>query len=37
MRQLKATDIADLILFVVSRADHVNINEVLIRPTDQER
>ena len=37
MRQLKPTDIADLILFVVSRPDHVNINEVLIRPTDQER
>jgi NADP-dependent 3-hydroxy acid dehydrogenase YdfG len=37
MRQLKSEDIADLILFVVSRPDHVNINEVLIRPTDQER
>ena len=37
MRQLKSEDIADLILFVVSRPDHVNINEVLVRPTDQER
>jgi NADP-dependent 3-hydroxy acid dehydrogenase YdfG len=37
MRQLRSTDIADLILFVVSRPDHVNINEVLIRPTDQDR
>jgi NADP-dependent 3-hydroxy acid dehydrogenase YdfG len=37
MRQLKAQDIADLIAFVVTRPDHVNINEVLIRPTDQER
>ena len=37
MRQLTSQDIADLILFVVSRPEHVNINEVLIRPTDQER
>ena len=37
MRQLKSEDIAELILFVVSRPDHVNINEVLVRPTDQER
>ena len=37
MRQLKSEDIAELILFVVTRPDHVNINEVLVRPTDQER
>ncbi len=37
MRQLQSTDIADTILFCVSRPAHVNINEVLIRPTDQER
>ena len=37
MRQLQAEDIADTILFCVSRPAHVNINEILIRPTDQER
>lgn len=37
MRQLQAEDIADVILFCVTRPDYVSINEVLIRPTDQER
>ncbi|HVJ52038.1 MAG TPA: SDR family NAD(P)-dependent oxidoreductase [Aliidongia sp.] len=37
MRQLQSVDIADTILFAVSRPAHVNINEILIRPTDQER
>jgi NADP-dependent 3-hydroxy acid dehydrogenase YdfG len=37
MRQLKSEDIADAILYAVSRPDHVNVNEILIRPTDQER
>ena len=37
MRQLQAEDIADTILFCVTRPDYVCINEVLIRPTDQER
>jgi NADP-dependent 3-hydroxy acid dehydrogenase YdfG len=37
MRQLQAGDVADAIVFCVSRPDHVNINEILMRPTDQER
>jgi len=37
MRQLQAEDIADVILFCVTRPDYVSINEVLMRPTDQER
>jgi NADP-dependent 3-hydroxy acid dehydrogenase YdfG len=34
---LEAGDIADLILYVVSRPDHVSVNEALIRPTGQSR
>jgi NADP-dependent 3-hydroxy acid dehydrogenase YdfG len=37
LRQLQSEDIADVIHFVVSRPAHVNINEILLRPTDQER
>jgi len=37
MRQLQAEDIAEAILFCVTRPDYVCINEVLMRPTDQER
>lgn len=37
MRQLQAEDVANAILFAVSQPDHVNINEILMRPTDQER
>lgn len=37
MRQLQPQDIADIILFCVTRPDYVCINEVLVRPTDQER
>lgn len=37
MRQLQSADVADAIVFCVSRPSHVNINEVLMRPTDQER
>ena len=33
---LKAADIADAILYIVSRAAHAAINEILIRPTAQE-
>jgi NADP-dependent 3-hydroxy acid dehydrogenase YdfG len=37
MRQLQPEDVAETIVFCVSRPSHVNINEVLMRPTDQER
>ncbi len=37
MRQLQSEDVADAITFCVSRPDHVNVNEILMRPTDQER
>jgi NADP-dependent 3-hydroxy acid dehydrogenase YdfG len=37
MRQLQSVDIANAILFAVSQPDHVCINEILMRPTDQER
>jgi NADP-dependent 3-hydroxy acid dehydrogenase YdfG len=36
MERLQANDIADTIMFMVTRARHVAINEVLIRPTEQE-
>src|ERR1700736_6042843 len=34
---LQAADVADAIVYVVTRPSHVAINEVLIRPTQQER
>src|ERR1700728_723016 len=34
---MQAGDIADAILYMVTRPRHVAINEILIRPTDQER
>jgi NADP-dependent 3-hydroxy acid dehydrogenase YdfG len=34
---LQASDIADAIVYVVTRPRYVGINEVLIRPTEQER
>jgi NADP-dependent 3-hydroxy acid dehydrogenase YdfG len=37
LERLKAEDIADAIAYVVTRARHVAINEVLIRPTEQVR
>ena len=37
MNSLHAEDIANAILFAVEAPSHVNINEVLIRPTTQER
>jgi NADP-dependent 3-hydroxy acid dehydrogenase YdfG len=37
MRALHADDIARAILYVVSQPPHVAINEVLVRPTDQQR
>jgi NADP-dependent 3-hydroxy acid dehydrogenase YdfG len=37
MRQLQAEDVARAIRYVVAQPPHVAINEVLVRPTDQER
>ena len=37
MRSLQADDVARAIRYVVSQPPHVAINEVLVRPTDQER
>ena len=34
---LEASDIADAIAYIVTRPRHVAVNEVLIRPTEQER
>jgi NADP-dependent 3-hydroxy acid dehydrogenase YdfG len=36
MERLQAEDIADIVAYIVSRPRHVAINEVLVRPTDQE-
>lgn len=36
MRKLKAQDIANAICYAVESPAHVSVNEVLIRPTDQE-
>jgi NADP-dependent 3-hydroxy acid dehydrogenase YdfG len=37
MRQLQPQDVAEAIAFCVTRPSHVNVNEILMRPTDQER
>ena len=37
MEALHAEDIANAILFAVECTNHMNVNEVLIRPTTQER
>jgi NADP-dependent 3-hydroxy acid dehydrogenase YdfG len=34
---MQASDISDAILYMVTRPRHVAINEILVRPTDQER
>ncbi|MBI5698111.1 MAG: SDR family oxidoreductase [Thaumarchaeota archaeon] len=37
MEALQASDIANAILYAVDSPSHVNVNEILIRPTTQER
>lgn len=37
MRTLQAEDIAGAVLYALSQPDHVAVNEILIRPTDQTR
>lgn len=37
MQRLEAVDIADVIGYVVSRPRHMAVNEVLVRPTEQEQ
>jgi NADP-dependent 3-hydroxy acid dehydrogenase YdfG len=37
IRELQAEDIARAVVYVVGQPPHVAVNEVLIRPTDQER
>jgi NADP-dependent 3-hydroxy acid dehydrogenase YdfG len=37
MERLQAQDIADAITYIVTRPRHVAINEILIRPTDQQQ
>ena len=34
---LKAEDIAGAILFAVQSPEYMNVNEILVRPTSQER
>ncbi|MBX9724951.1 MAG: SDR family NAD(P)-dependent oxidoreductase, partial [Candidatus Obscuribacterales bacterium] len=36
MTALNSEDIADTIVFAVTRPSHVNINEILVRPTEQQ-
>jgi NADP-dependent 3-hydroxy acid dehydrogenase YdfG len=36
MRILKSEDIAQAILYAVSQPEHVSVNELLVRPTDQD-
>jgi NADP-dependent 3-hydroxy acid dehydrogenase YdfG len=37
VRQLQPEDVANAVLYCVTQPAHVNINEILMRPTDQER
>ncbi len=37
MERLRAPDIADAICYIVTRPRHVAINEILVRPTEQEQ
>ena len=36
MERLQSEDVADAIAYVVTRPRHVAINELLVRPTEQE-
>jgi NADP-dependent 3-hydroxy acid dehydrogenase YdfG len=36
IQPMSAEDIADAILYIVTRPRHVAVNEILIRPTEQE-
>ena len=36
-QRMEADDIADAIVYIVTRPGHVAVNEILIRPTEQER
>ncbi len=36
MERLRAEDIASIVAYIVTRPRHMAINEVLVRPTDQE-
>jgi NADP-dependent 3-hydroxy acid dehydrogenase YdfG len=36
MRPMQAEDVADAISYIVTRPRHVAVNEMLIRPTEQE-
>ncbi|MDQ4073336.1 MAG: oxidoreductase, partial [Thermoproteota archaeon] len=37
MESLKSEDIANSILFALQAPEHVNINEIMIRPVKQDR
>ncbi len=37
MQRLEADDIANAIAYVVTRPRHVAINEILVRPTEQQQ
>ena len=37
LERMEAEDIADAISYIVTRPRHVAVNEILIRPTEQER
>ncbi len=37
MERLVAADIADVISFIVTRPRHMAVNEVLVRPTEQDQ
>ncbi len=37
MERLQAADVAEAVVYIVTRPRHVAINEILIRPTEQEQ